>query len=234
MKLPLNYAIIVAGGSGIRMGGDLPKQFLELNGLPILMHTLNVFQKSNLFSAIVLVMHPDYHNYWQNLCITHHFRVSHTLVEGGETRYHSVKNGLNALKGKSGLVAIHDGVRPLVTQTLIGKCIDAAQKHGNAIPAINPHESIRQGTFAHNHSVDRKDFWLVQTPQVFNLNGLTNHYQTKWTEVFTDDASVAEMGGEKIYIIEGERENIKITAPADFRIAETFLSLRNKHRLLNL
>lgn len=228
MRLQPNYALIVAGGSGTRMGADLPKQFLELKGLPILMHTLNVFEKSNLFNEILLVIHSEYHDYWQNLCTKHHFSINHTLIKGGETRYHSVKNGLNALKGKNGLVAIHDGVRPLVTQTLIGKCVDAAQEHGNAVPALNPHESIRQGTFARNHSVDRKSLWLAQTPQVFNLNHLTDYYQAKWTEAFTDDASVAEMGGEKIYIVEGEMENIKITTPADLSIAETFLHLQNE------
>ncbi len=228
MKLLPNYALIVAGGSGTRMGAELPKQFIELKGLPILMHTLNVFEESNLFNKTILVMHPDYHDYWQNLCAKHHFCVGHTLVQGGETRYHSVKNGLNALKGKNGLVAIHDGVRPLVTHTLIAKCVDAAQEHGNAVPALNPHESIRQGTFANNHSLDRNSLWQVQTPQVFNLNRLTEYYQAKWTEAFTDDASVAEIAGEKIYIVEGERENIKITTPTDLSIAETFLRLQNE------
>lgn len=218
-----NYAIIVAGGVGSRMSNALPKQFIELHGTPILMHTLMAFYQSGFFQEIVLVLHAHSHELWKELCIQHQFTVPHTLVKGGETRFHSVKNGLAVIAKKDGQVAIHDGVRPLVSTNLIKRCLDAAQLHGNAIPAILPAETVRIGTLTSSELANRSRLWLVQTPQVFNLQRLLQHYQTAWHESLTDDASVAEKGGEKIYMVEGEKENIKITTAVDLTIAESIL-----------
>ena len=218
-----NYAIIVAGGSGTRMNSELPKQFLELKGEPILMHTLKAFWRSALFSEIILVLPHAYHDYWNRLCRQKQFDVGHSLVVGGETRFHSVKNGLDALEGKQGLVAVHDGVRPLVSVALLERCIATAQLHGNAVPAVSVHESVRQGTLEQNHSVPRENLWLVQTPQVFRLENLSEYYQQPWDKDFTDDASVAERNGQQIYMVQGERENIKITTPVDLAMAQLLL-----------
>lgn len=221
--MQLNFAIIVAGGSGTRMGTQLPKQFLELNGIPVLMHTLNAFEESKLFSQIVLVLPADFHSHWHKLCQNHDFILEHTLIEGGDTRFHSVKNGLTALVDKQGLVAVHDGVRPLISTNLMERCIAAAQEHGNAVPVVGVHDSVRQGEFSHSHSISRDNLWLVQTPQVFRLENLREYYRQPWNKAFTDDASVAEQAGEKIFLVQGERENLKITTPVDLAIAQLLL-----------
>lgn len=219
-----NFAIIVAGGSGTRMGTELPKQFLELKGVPILMHTMKAFWRSALFSEIILVLPHSYHDYWNRLCRQKQFEVGHSLVAGGETRFHSVKNGLDALEGKQGLVAVHDGVRPIVSVNLLERCIASAQEYGNAVPAVSVHESVRQGTLEQSRSIPRENLWLVQTPQVFRLENLMEYYQQPWNKAFTDDASVAEQAGEKICLVQGERENIKITTPLDLAIAHVIMS----------
>lgn len=218
-----NFAIIVAGGSGTRMGTELPKQFLELNGVPVLMHTLNAFEGSKLFSQIVLVLPTAFHSLWNKLCQEHDFTLVHTLVEGGDTRFHSVKNGLSALADKQGLVAVHDGVRPLISANLIKRCITAAQEHGNAVPVVGVHDSVRQGELSHSQSISRDNLWLVQTPQVFKLENLRKYYRQPWNKAFTDDASVAEQAGEKIFLVQGERENLKITTPVDLAVAQLLL-----------
>lgn len=221
------YAIIVAGGTGTRMGSVSPKQFLNLNGLPILMRTINAFASSTVKPIITLVLPADQIEAWNMLCKEYSFKVPHSIVSGGDTRFQSVKNGLMTLEGE-GLVAIHDGVRPLVSHSLIERCFRFAESQGNAIPAIKPVESVRIGNAHQNRKENRDLMWLAQTPQVFNLIELKECYNVKWSDDFTDDASVAEAFGISINIVEGERENIKITSPLDLAIAETILGLRLK------
>jgi len=219
------YAIIVAGGLGVRMGAKIPKQFLCLNGLPILMHTLNVFQSLDPAPSIYLVLPKAEQSGWQQLCQEHSFTIPHSLVAGGETRFQSVKNGLDAIEGK-GIVAIHDGVRPLVTAQLIERCYAQAQAHGNAVPAVQPVETIRLGSITHSKLIKRDECWLVQTPQVFDVETIKKCYKTPWKAIFTDDASVAEHHGETIRMVQGERDNIKITTSTDIAVAEAILMNR--------
>jgi 2-C-methyl-D-erythritol 4-phosphate cytidylyltransferase len=225
MPQPNRYALIVAGGSGTRMGVTIPKQFLPVKELPVLMHTIRVF--STVFpSPIIFVVLPNVeHERWSQLCKKHVFDIPHTIVSGGETRYHSVKNGLSQIQG-DGLVAIHDGVRPLVTAQLIEKCFLHADKNGNAIPAVRPVESVRYGDFFSSRKDDRNQVWLVQTPQVFRLSDIKSFYTADYNPLFTDDASVAEDNGQPILIVEGERENIKITTPIDLAFANAILEQR--------
>ncbi|PKP39258.1 MAG: 2-C-methyl-D-erythritol 4-phosphate cytidylyltransferase [Bacteroidetes bacterium HGW-Bacteroidetes-15] len=226
MKLN-RYAIIVAGGSGNRMGLSVPKQFLPLCGVPVLIHTLKVFSSLSQKPSIYLVLPISEHNAWKDLCKKHSFNVPHTLVAGGETRFHSVKNGLDSIEG-DGLVAIHDGVRPLVTQELVEKCYLMAQNAGNAVPAVNPFESIRVGKVNHNRKENRDLIWLVQTPQVFSVSQAQEFYKVEWNQEYTDDSSVAEANGIIINLLEGSRDNIKITTPIDLKIAEAILESRKK------
>ncbi|HOP03067.1 MAG TPA: 2-C-methyl-D-erythritol 4-phosphate cytidylyltransferase [Tenuifilaceae bacterium] len=216
------YAIIVAGGSGVRMNVRTPKQFLLLNGLPILMHTINLFQSINPLPEIVLVLPDNQFETWEKLCHEYTFNVHYKLVAGGETRFHSVKNGLNAIDG-DGLVAIHDGVRPLVSMAIIENCFNVAKQKGNAVPAIQPHESVRVGSPESSTAENRENIWLIQTPQVFRVNTIKTSYQTNFSISFTDDASVAEASGEKIHLVQGDRENIKITTQLDLITAEELI-----------
>ncbi len=216
-------ALIVAGGSGTRMGSDVPKQFLLLNGEPILMHTLRVFKRLPSIAEIVLVLPELQIDYWIELCTKQNFNVTHTVVKGGETRFESVSNGLAMVDNLDALVAIHDGVRPLVSVDVIENCFKAADQFGCAIPVIKPVESVRIAEETGSYPIDRDKVYLVQTPQVFKASIIQKCYQTPWQPSFTDDASVAEFGGEKIYLVEGNRENIKITTPLDLSIAEVLL-----------
>ena len=174
-----------------------------------------------LRKIIVVLPHTE-HNTWKALCSQYGFSVEHTLVSGGETRYHSVKNGLSAITN-NGVVAIHDGVRPLISVDLIEKCFNQAAAQGNAVPAIKPVESIRLGSMSASIAGNRDECWLVQTPQVFEIGQIKPLYQKAWQAHFTDDASVAESNGIEINLIEGERQNIKITTPFDLVLAETLL-----------
>ncbi len=222
------FALVVAGGSGSRMGSAIPKQFLCLSGLPVLMHTLNAFYSTPSKPAIYLVLPTAEHSYWKELCQKHSFTVPHTIVAGGETRFHSVKNGLAAIGGE-GFVAIHDGVRPLITQNLIERCFETAERLGNAVPAVNPVESVRVGQLSESRKENRDLVWLAQTPQVFDLKLISECYAHDWQPDFTDDASVVEENGHKIILVEGERENIKITTPTDLLLAEGILVQRQKN-----
>ena len=219
-------ALIVAGGSGLRMNAHIPKQFLLLNGLPVLMHTLKLFNSINPPLQIVLALPNNEFETWETLCKKHSFSVPHLLVAGGETRFHSVKNGLEAINDE-GFIAIHDGVRPLVNTETIEKCFEVAMLKGNAVPAIRPNESVRIGTPESNRVENRDNLWLVQTPQVFSIEAIKRYYQTEFKATYTDDASVAEANGETIYLVEGNRENIKITTPTDLLIAEKLLKERD-------
>ena len=216
------YIIIVAGGSGSRMGSATPKQFLELLGLPILMHTLKKFQQSIADGEIILALPEKEQSTWQSLCEKYHFDVPHQIVNGGESRFHSVQNALQKVKGKS-IVAIHDGVRPLVRKTVINNCIQSAEKFGAAIPTLPMQESIRKISDNGSQTADRSQFVLVQTPQCFQSDIILKAYQQTYQNSFTDDASVVEQLGHKIYLVEGNKENIKITTPEDLKMAEVLV-----------
>ncbi len=213
------YAIIVAGGKGLRMGGEVPKQFLPINGKPILMHTIEAFQRSLDGIEIILVLPVEGHEYWQKLCKDYDFRSPKLIANGGETRFHSVKNGLSLLpEDEDAVVFIHDGVRPFVSKETIWRCYTAAAKGRAVVPTVPVVETIRQ-ILPDGRSVTRPrdEYRLVQTPQTFPLAMLKKAYGQPYSEAFTDDASVVEAMGEEILMVEGDRENIKITTPSDLR-----------------
>jgi 2-C-methyl-D-erythritol 4-phosphate cytidylyltransferase len=219
------YAIIVAGGKGTRIKSALPKQFLELNGLPILMHTINAFLRYSKNIAIILVLPEDDFETWQALCTKHNFTVKLILQKGGDTRFQSVKNGLEKIDG-SGLVAIHDGVRPLVSEDIIGASYRLAAVHKTAVAAVRLKESIRMTDQDNTKAVDRSKFRLIQTPQTFEVSLLKKAYQIKDDPGLTDDASVVERTGQVISLFEGSYENIKITTPEDLIVAKALLDSR--------
>lgn len=216
--------IIVAGGKGERMNANIPKQFLELHGKPILMHTIEAFNRFDNTMQIILVLPETQIDYWKTLCKKHAFAVLQNIVIGGQTRFNSVQNGLKMVQTPS-LVAVHDGVRPLVSSSTIARCFDAAGKYDAAIPVIDLIDSIRQVNEDESLSVDRTKYKLVQTPQVFDAELLKKAYEQEFSVLFTDDASVVEALGTKIHLVEGNRENIKITTEIDLKMAETFLNL---------
>ena len=222
------YAVIVAGGSGNRMQSRQPKQFLELTGLPILMHTLDAFYNCSLNIEIILVLPSDHVNTWKALTTKHQFDTPHLIAEGGATRYDSVKNGLDQING-NGIVAIHDGARPLVTSDVIHRTVDEAQKSGSGIAAVQVKDSIRQVVSGQNKSVDRSEFYAVQTPQTFEVQLIKKAFAASKSNLFTDDATVAEASGVKVTLVEGSYDNIKITTPEDLVVAEKILELRNKN-----
>ena len=215
--------LITAGGIGKRINAGIPKQFLLLNNIPVLMHTINVFFHYSNKINIVLVLPESSFASWEELCKKHNFQVSHQLVPGGETRFHSVKNGLSVINREC-LIAIHDGVRPFVKNEVIKNCFETAEKLGNAIPVIPINESIREIINSQNLSADRDNFRIVQTPQIFHSSQIKKAYEQDFREGFTDDASVVESTGIKINLVEGNHENIKITRPKDVIIAEAFLN----------
>jgi 2-C-methyl-D-erythritol 4-phosphate cytidylyltransferase len=217
------YVVIVAGGSGKRMGVDTPKQFLELAGRPVLMHTIERFKEFNDTIEIITVLPENQLRFWNELQKKYSFDISNTLVKGGTKRFFSVKNGLEFVN-TPGLVAIHDGVRPLVRVETIKRCFETAEKYGNAIPVISPADSLRIETEQGNNPVNRLQIKQVQTPQVFDAALIKKAYKQDYDPGFTDDATVLEKTGEKIQMVEGNRENIKITNPEDLFIAQTLLS----------
>lgn len=221
-RLP-RYAILVAGGKGLRMGGDLPKQFLPLAGLPVLMHTLHRFH--GLVDETILVLPSDHIPYWEALREQYAFTLPVRLVRGGETRFHSVRSALQLLP-QEGWVAVHDGVRPLVSRELIEACFVAAEKSGAALPALPVTDSLRQlDEGAVSHAVERSLFVAVQTPQTFDLGRLQAAYRQDFSERFTDDASVYESAGFGApTLVSGERQNIKLTTPLDMTLAELLLA----------
>jgi 2-C-methyl-D-erythritol 4-phosphate cytidylyltransferase len=216
------YIIIVAGGTGTRINSTVPKQFIELHGKPILMHTIEKFAKAIPEINIVLVLSSAFSELWNTLCTKHNFTISYTLTDGGETRFHSVKNGL-ALVPDSCIIGIHDAARPLVNAQTIINAFKTAEEKGNASPAIPLNESIREVKNNDNKAVDRNNYFIIQTPQCFQSNLIKKAFQQKYRPAFTDDASVLETMGEKIVLIEGNRENIKITTPQDLIIAEALM-----------
>lgn len=221
----MKYIIIVAGGKGLRMGNDIPKQFLPIGGKPILMHTIERFRAYDKDIKVILVLPKAQQDYWKTLCGQHQFTEPHEIADGGETRFESSKNGLALIpEGEDGLVGIHDGVRPFVSIDTITRCYDEAQCTCAALPVMPVNETLRQvaqnGT---SKTVQRSEFRSVQTPQVFNIMMLKMAYAQPFNEGFTDDASVMESFGCKISMVEGNAENIKITSPFDLKIAEMLI-----------
>lgn len=219
------FALIVAGGSGSRMENTVPKQFMEINGRPVLMHTIDVFLRYDPEIEIVLVLPKNEIRTWKEICKAHGFTAKVTLTSGGDNRFFSVRNGLELIDVNS-IVFIHDGVRPLVSVQTIKNCYQTAVDYGNAIPVIAVNESIRRVEGKSNRAVDRNQFVLVQTPQTFKTELIQKAYNQASSSNFTDDASVLEATGEAIHLVAGNRENIKITFPEDLSWASTFLSSR--------
>ncbi len=219
------YALIVAGGSGKRMGAEVPKQFLELAGRPVLMHTIEKFKSFNDAIEIITVLPENQLRHWIELQKKYSFTVPHTLVKGGSTRFFSVRNGLKFVN-IPGFVAIHDGVRPFVSIDTIKRCFNTAEKLGNAIPSISPTESLRILTDQGNLPLNRLHVKQIQPPQVFNAGLIKKAYLQEYMPEFTDDATVLERTGEKINLIEGNRENIKITNPEDLLLSTILIGQR--------
>lgn len=222
------YAIIVAGGSGSRMKSDIPKQFLELDGKPMLMHTINAFYQYNSEIIIIVVLPKAQFIFWEELCAANKYTVSHLKAPGGKTRFDSVKNGL-ALINEDGLVAVHDGVRPFVSIQLIDHVFTIAEKSVNAVPFITPQDSVRFVNKTDNKIVERENVCLIQTPQCFCTDLLKRAYNKPYNSNFTDDASVVTAIGEKINLVGGCYENIKITTTHDLHMAE-FLIKQSKEK----
>lgn len=221
----MNSVIIVAGGSGSRFKSEIPKQFIELNGKPILMHSITAFYKYQENIEIIVVLPEHQVDYWHSLCKKHNFKIKHKVENGGKTRFESVKNGLDTVKNSQNLIAIHDGVRPLVSENTIERCFREAEISGNAIPAILSVDSVRQVSIETNFPIDRSKLRLIQTPQVFKIDILKKAYRQKYKNSFTDDASVVEAMCEKINLVEGNRENIKITNKIDLVIAKALFEI---------
>ncbi len=217
-------AIIVAGGSGTRFGAELPKQFLELGGKPILMRTISAFGGG--FSDVIVTLPEGQMALWQELCERYGFAVPHRVVAGGETRWHSVKNALDSIGDISDvdIIAVHDGVRPLVTAEVIGRTVDAARRDGAAIPVVMLNDSVRQVEKGASHALDRSTLRAVQTPQVFDARVLMAAYGQPFESTFTDDASVVERAGHSVTLVEGDPQNLKITRPMDLALAEYLLN----------
>lgn len=211
--------IIVAGGKGLRMGSELPKQFIEIGTKPILMHTIEAFYRFDRDINIILVLHPSYVDFWKSLCEKYDFTIDVQITTGGETRFHSVKNGLDLVQ--EGLVAVHDAARPFVSERLIAECFDSAQNLRSGIPVIHSSDSLRIMTDEKkSHILDRSKIRLVQTPQIFEYELLKKAYTTDFSDLFTDDASVVEAMGVDVNLVEGDSFNIKITTPFDLAISE--------------
>ncbi|MBO7724524.1 MAG: 2-C-methyl-D-erythritol 4-phosphate cytidylyltransferase [Paludibacteraceae bacterium] len=215
--------VVVAGGKGLRMNAGIPKQFIEVGGKPILMHTLERFHGFDSQIDIILVLPEEQFGYWKELCKKHNFDVPFRLQCGGKERFDSVKNGLQLVE-KNTLVAVHDGVRPFVSCETLSRCFSMAKEKGNAVPVIDMVDSVRRVDSSQNsEQEDRGSLKLVQTPQVFLSDVLLSAYAQKFDSKFTDDASVVESIGENINLVEGNRENIKITTEFDLKIAQILL-----------
>ena len=214
-------AIIVAGGSGSRMNAPLPKQFLLIADEPVLFHTLRKFEGE--VNQVVLVMHPDWIAHWEQLISHYQFPIHHSIIAGGASRAESVYNGLQAIEGDC-LIAVHDAARPLVSKELIKRTFEGAAESGACIPAITVKESMRQiNEHGVHHVVDRNQFRIVQTPQVFQSELLHAAYKQINRHLYLDDASLVEANGKSICIIDGEESNIKITTPTDLLIAQQLI-----------
>ena len=216
------FVLIMAGGSGSRMNSAVPKQFAELCGKPIIMHSFQVFYDFDPEINFVLVLSEQHVDMWKKLCEKYNFRIPHQIAFGGETRFLSVKNGLEKIIG-DGIVFIHDSVRPLVSVKTIENCLAKTIEKGNALPVIAVSESVRKTNKKGSKAVDRSKYKLVQTPQTFWVSQIKKAYNQPYSDQFTDDASVLENIGGKIQLVEGNLENIKITYPQDLAIAEALM-----------
>ena len=224
----MDYVIIVAGGKGLRMGSDIPKQFLPICGKPVLMRTLERFREYDADLQIILVLPEAQQAYWHQLCEEYHFDVAYTLANGGQTRFHSVQNGLAKVPDDAeGVVGVHDGVRPFPSIEVIRNCYETARMTKAVIPVIPVVETVRQlfsnGRQKESRTVPRDEYRLVQTPQTFDMQLLKAANRQPYNDGFTDDASVVESYGHQITLVEGNRENIKITTPYDLKIAEVLI-----------
>ncbi|GAA5034945.1 2-C-methyl-D-erythritol 4-phosphate cytidylyltransferase [Marivirga lumbricoides] len=219
------YAIIVAGGSGKRMGVNIPKQFLKLEGVPILMHTLQAFHLTDFSIELIVTLPQEEIQFWNELCEWHYNYTPHRIVPGGNTRFHSVKNALDYVQEES-LVAVHDGVRPFVSKEIILEAYQLAEAKGNAITSVAMKDSVRRVETDKNQNIDRNSLRAIQTPQTFQSTILKAAYEQTYKEEFTDDASVVEAYGQQIHLIEGDYKNIKITTPEDLLIAEALLKAK--------
>lgn len=219
------YVVIVAGGNGTRMNSAVPKQFMKLDGRPVLMHTITKFSECGLDPEIIVALPSSQIDYWNQLCQEYKFNTPIKIVEGGETRYDSVKNALQHIT-EPGLIAVHDAVRPLVSTKTILAVYRHAEMYGNAVPAIPLNDSIRKIESGKNMAVDRSRYCVIQTPQCFSSAILKKAYQKEYKSTFTDDASIVESCGEQVHLIDGTPENIKITNPQDLILAETIMKIK--------
>ncbi|MFR9165711.1 MAG: 2-C-methyl-D-erythritol 4-phosphate cytidylyltransferase [Dysgonomonas sp.] len=217
-----NNVIIVAGGKGLRVGGELPKQFVPIGGKPVLMHSIEAFHKFDQNINIVVVLPESHKDYWSDLCKEYNFKIAHKIAVGGEMRFDSVRNGLKLVD--EGLVAVHDAARPFISQNLIHRLFDLAKEKKAVIPVTDVTDSLREvKKDSDSRIIDRTRIKRVQTPQVFQTDVLKKAYQTDFDPRFMDDASVVEHSGEKVFLAEGETINIKITTPIDLEIAEVLI-----------
>ena len=217
------YVIIVAGGNGSRMNSDIPKQYLKINNKPILIHTIQRFYDYNSSIKVICCVHKNYIVEVSNM-MSHYFSDKKIMItEGGETRFHSVKNGLNQINETEALVAIHDAARPLVSVVTIQKTFESAKNNGSGIPVVSVNESIRLIENNSSKAVNRNDYKIVQTPQCFKTGLIKNAFEVEYNHSFTDDATVFEYSGNKVNLTEGNSENIKITLPNDLVIAESLI-----------
>jgi len=217
------YLIIVAGGTGSRMQNTLPKQFIELNGEPIIIKTINCFLMYNPIIKIIISVHKDFKVYLEDLLKM--FNVENAnikIVIGGQTRFDSVKNGLDTIVETQAIVGIHDAARPFASLKTIKNCFETAAIKGNAIPCVSLNESIREISAKKNNAVNRNNYKVIQTPQCFLLSKIKQAFLQPYNPLFTDDATVLESIGEAIFLVEGNVENIKITTPHDLLIANAF------------
>ncbi|MBR5150096.1 MAG: 2-C-methyl-D-erythritol 4-phosphate cytidylyltransferase [Bacteroidaceae bacterium] len=220
------YIIVVAGGKGLRMGGDMPKQFMLLNGKPLVMATIENLCAMDVTLRIVLVLPKDQMQLWDELCEQYNFTIPVKVVAGGTTRFHSVQNGLAAIEDSDeALVGVHDGVRPFLAMKVYDELFREAAINGAVVPVVAVYDSMRRfiGGQGATEPVPRDRYRLVQTPQVFKLSMLRKAYEQRYMENFTDDASVVEAMGEFVHVVEGNRENIKITTPFDFVLAKAIV-----------
>jgi len=216
----MDYVIIVAGGKGLRMGSDIPKQFLPIGGKPVLMRTIERFRAYSKDLQIILVLPEAQQDYWQGLCKEYNFKVEYLLANGGQTRFHSVQNGLALVPDDAqGVIGVHDGVRPFPSIEVIRRCYETARTAKAVIPVIPIVETV-----CNSQAVPRDEYRLVQTPQTFDIQLLKAANRQPYNDGFTDDASVVESYGHQITLVEGNRENIKITTPYDITVAEAIIN----------
>lgn len=217
-----NYAIIVAGGTGTRMKGEVPKQFMLLNGKPVILYSIEAFYSYDSSIQIILVIHPDYLSLWKQLTIDFNTSIPFQIVEGGKTRFDSVKNGLQIVHDE-GFVAVHDAARPAINAAFLRKLFGAASTYGSAIPVVPITDTIRIIDGDTSHQQDRTFLRAIQTPQVFKVSELQRAYMQPYEPNFTDDGSVMESAGFPVHLAEGRRENIKITHLEDIAVAEVLM-----------